>query len=407
VLTRAAAATVDALSRREAPVPSAPPARLKVVYLDHVARMSGGEVALARLITALPDVDAHVILAEDGPLRAVLERSGATVEVLPLDERTRDARRREIGTIGNLRLIASTLTYTLRLTGRLRSIKPDLVHTNSLKSGFYGAAAARLARRPVIWHLRDRIADDYLPRRAVWLTRAMVRTLPDLVICNSHETLRTARIQGRGAAVVASPVIHDPYQGSVPRRPYRDAPVIGILGRLAPWKGQDVFLRAFAAVARDHQQVRGRVIGSAMFGEDEFASGLRALAAELGVADRVTFVGHTDEVERELGALDVLVHASVTPEPFGQVIVEGMAAGLAVIAAAAGGPLEIVTDGVDGLLVPPGDVVALAAAMRRLVDDAALRDRLGAGGAVRARDFSPDRIGAAVQAIYRDLLVPR
>jgi glycosyltransferase involved in cell wall biosynthesis len=400
-VSRAAAAVVDTMSRRDAPAETE---RLKVAYVDHVARLSGGEVALARLIAALPEVHAHVILAEDGPLRAELERAGATVEVLPLDPRTRDVRRADVGASGTVRLALSTLRYTLRLARRLRAIQPDLVHTNSLKSGYYGSVAARLARRPVIWHLRDRIADDYLPRRAVWLTRIALRRLPDLVVCNSAETLRSAQIGSSSATVVASPVVHDPYQPSEAPRAHRDAPVIGMLGRLAPWKGQDVFLRAFAEAARDHPQLRARVIGAAMFGEDDYAEELRRLARDLGVAERVEFVGFTSEVERELATLDVLVHASVTPEPFGQVIVEGMAAGLAVVAAAAGGPLEIVSNGVDGLLVPPGDVRALADALRRLVDDPALRERLGRAGVRRARDFTPERIADSMRSIYRELL---
>lgn len=102
--------------------------------------------------------------------------------------------------------------------------------------------------------------------------------------------------------------------------------------------------------------------------------------------------------------MHVLVHASTAPEPFGQVIVEGMAAGLAVIATRAGGPVEIITPGVDGVLVAPGDVAELAAAMTRVVDDDALRDRLGEAAMARARDFSPEIIGKAVQEIYRELL---
>jgi glycosyltransferase involved in cell wall biosynthesis len=121
----------------------------------------------------------------------------------------------------------------------------------------------------------------------------------------------------------------------------------------------------------------------------------------------VTFVGFTEHVERELAGLDILVHASVVPEPFGQVVVEGMAAGLAVIASAAGGPLEIITPELDGLLAPPGDVAALAASLRRLSGDAALRERLGQAAVLRALDFGPGPIGDRVQQLYRDLLTTR
>jgi glycosyltransferase involved in cell wall biosynthesis len=399
--TRALARAVDGLARRDR---SLAPGRLRVVYLDHVARMSGGELALLRLVEAMPDVEAHVILGEDGPLRAALVEAGATVEILELDSATRDVRRGDVGArLGTVRAAASTAGYTVRLARRLRELRPDLVHTNSLKSGYYGSVAARLAGVPVIWHVRDRIADDYLPPRAVALTRTMLRVLPTTVICNSAETLRTVG----GGVADRSCVVHDPYapRGAGPRE--RRGDVIGIVGRLAEWKGQDVFVRALAAVCADYPDLRGRVVGSAMFDEHAYADTLRALAQELGVADRVTFVGFVDAVEEELAGLDVLVHASVIPEPFGQVVVEGMAAGLPVIASAAGGPAEIITDGVDGLLVAPGDVQALASAMRRLVGDGDLRARLGAAAVDRAADFAPDRIGPQMRACYDGLLAAR
>jgi glycosyltransferase involved in cell wall biosynthesis len=297
--------------------------------------------------------------------------------------------------------------YTVRLARRLRELDPDVVHTNSLKSGFYGSIAARLSGRPVIWHLRDRVADDYLPPRAVAVTRFALRHLPDLVLCNSQETLGTAHVARKAAAVVASPVVHDPYEAVEAVARQARIPVIGMVGRLSPWKGQHVFLRAFAKLTSDHPELTARIVGSTMFGEDAYRDELKSLVTQLGIDDRVTFVGFTDEVERELAGMDILVHASTVPEPFGQVIVEGMAAGLAVIATAAGGPLEIVTPEVDGLVVAQGDVDELADALKRLVDDAALRKRLGDAAMSRAADFRPEIVGRAVDQIYRQVLSPR
>jgi glycosyltransferase involved in cell wall biosynthesis len=398
--TRALAKAIDALARRSA-APNGE--RLKVVYLDHVARMSGGELALLRLIEALPDVDAHVILGEDGDLRPALEAIGATVEVLPLDPGARDVRRAEAVRLGSLRAAAITAAYTVRVARRLRALRPDIVHTNSLKSGYYGSVAARLARVPVIWHLRDRIADDYLPPGAVRLTRALLRVLPDLVVCNSAETLRTAGQHVRAGAIVGSPVVHDPYARREPSLAPRVGNVIGIVGRLAEWKGQHVFLRALAELRREFPDARGRIVGSAMFGEDAYEERLRALVDELALGDAVTFTGFVPRVEDELAKLDVLVHASVVPEPFGQVVVEGMAAGLPVVATNAGGPAEVITDGVDGLLVPPGDVRAMASALRRLTVDLDLRARLGAAATVTAEEFSPEVIGRQMRALYDEL----
>jgi glycosyltransferase involved in cell wall biosynthesis len=141
-----------------------------------------------------------------------------------------------------------------------------------------------------------------------------------------------------------------------------------------------------------------------MFGESDYEAELRELVNSLGLQDRIVFTGFTDRVENELAQLDILVHASIVPEPFGQVIVEGMAAGLAVIAAAAGGPLEIVTSERDGLLVRPGDVAVLAAALRRLSEDVTLRQRLGSAAIERARDYAPGPIGARFLNLYREVL---
>jgi glycosyltransferase involved in cell wall biosynthesis len=112
-------------------------------------------------------------------------------------------------------------------------------------------------------------------------------------------------------------------------------------------------------------------------------------------------VGFSTDVNGHLAQFDALVHASVIPEPFGQVVVEGMAAGLPVIATEAGGPSEIITDGVNGLLYTPGDVAALASAMVQLRDSPARRAALGAAARLKAREFRPDRVAEQVMAVYR------
>jgi glycosyltransferase involved in cell wall biosynthesis len=178
---------------------------------------------------------------------------------------------------------------------------------------------------------------------------------------------------------------------------------VGIVGRISPWKGQDVFLRAFAR-AFPEGGIRARVVGGALFGEEAFGESLVALARALGIADRVTFSGHVDDVGAELASLDVAVHAFTIPEPFGQVVVEAMAAGVPVVAVDAGGPAEVVTDGVDGLLAPMGDVDALAARLTRLATDPDLRRRLVEGGRVTAARYAPDVVAGRVEELYRRVL---
>jgi glycosyltransferase involved in cell wall biosynthesis len=141
-----------------------------------------------------------------------------------------------------------------------------------------------------------------------------------------------------------------------------------------------------------------------MFGEASYEAELRRLTRSLGIQDRVEFRGFREDVWAELAELDILVHCSITPEPFGQVISEGMAAGLPLVAAAAGGPADLVTDGVDGLLTPPGDPERLALALRQLADDSHLRASLSSRARRTSRKFAPDRIAHHLLAIYGTVL---
>ncbi len=382
----------------------APAERLRVVYLDHVARLSGAEIALLRLLPHLEGVDAHVILGEDGLLATRLQQAGISVEVLPLAPSARDLRRGSARAGGvPLGTVLETARYTLRLARRLRRIEPDLVHTNSLKAGVYGGLAARLAGVPLVWHLRDRLADDYLSRSA---TRVLQRAIPRLargILANSQATLDTlGTVSSRPAWVVPDAVEAPPArhaQGEV----RREATTFGMLGRIAPWKGQDLFLRAFAQAFPSGSE-RAVIIGTPLFGEEDFEASLRKLVAELGLAGRVEFRGFREDIWGELASLDVLVHASLIPEPFGQVVLEGMAAGLPVLAPDEGGPAEVIEDGRTGVLFASRDEGALAAAMRALDADAERRGRLGAAAREAAAAYRPQVLAERYEHAYARVL---
>ena len=373
--------------------------RLRVVYLDHVGQLSGGEIALLRLVPHLRDVDAHVILAEDGPFADELVQSGISVEVKALREGARGLRKDAVtARTVPLGAVFGTLTYIVRLALWLRRLNPDVVHANSLKAGVYGSVAARLAGVPVVWHVRDRIARDYLPAAAVRGIRAMIGRLPAAVIANSQETATT--LGRRARAVVVSEAILAPQSETVrPPGPLR----VGMVGRFAPWKGQHLFLRAFAQAFPDGRECCV-LIGAPLFGEEAYERRLRGLTEDLGLGDRVEFRGFRPDIWPELARLDLLVHASLVPEPFGQVVLEGMAAGVPVLAADAGGPREVIEPGVNGALYPIGEEKALARAMRELALDAEHRERLAAGGHDAVAAYHPDVIAEHVQAVYRGVV---
>ncbi len=375
--------------------------RTRVVFLDHVARLSGGEIALLRLLPRLRGVNAHVILAEDGPFANRLQQAGISVEVLALDAAARELRKDSVG-LGAAGLAGApgTLAYVARLAWRLRALRPDVVHTNSLKAGVYGTLAARAAGVPAIWHVRDRISEDYLPASAARVLRWLIARLPRGVIVNSRATLDTLGPGGAGAwrEVLADTVLAP---GLAPQ-PRSEIATFGMVGRLAPWKGQDLFLRAFARAFPD-DQARAVIVGSAMFGEEDYQRGLGALASELGIERHVEFRGFREDVWSELAGFDVLVHASRAPEPFGQVVLEGMAAGLPVIAPDEGGPATMIADGHSGVLYKSRDVNALASAMRSLHDAPERRVELGTSARRAAAAYHPDLAAARLEELYARL----
>ena len=250
-------------------------ASIRVVYLDHCARLSGAELALLRVLPALHDVKAHVVLGEAGPLSAALDGRGISSEVLALGASARDFRREKVNLSGvSGSALLTSAKHVVRLARRLRTLKPDLVHTNTLKAAVYGLAAARFAGIPAICHLRDRLEPDYLPPMAVRTLRQYIPRMCDAVIANSASTLATLhlRIPDLPQSVVPSFVTYDPYelQRSPEVRPRESQPfTVAFVGRIAPWKGQLIFVEAFARAFGDGDAI-GLIVGAPMFGEDEY-----------------------------------------------------------------------------------------------------------------------------------------
>jgi len=375
-------------------------AALRVAYLTHAAQPSGAEIALERLIDALGDrVRASVVLFEPGPMEDRLRRVGADVYVLALPRRVQDLRREEAGTAG-AKAVAASMTQALRLVKLLRLLRADLVHANSLKSGVIGGLAARLARRPMVWHIHDRLAPDYMDAKAVRPMQLLVRRLPRAVIANSQATLET--LPGApGPTVIPNPL---DVRGITYAAPSRDGPVtrFGMVGRFAPWKGQEQFLQAFASAFPDGNE-RAIFIGTALFGEEAYEASVHSLARKLGVSERVEFRGYCADVFHELRTLDVLVHASTIPEPFGQVVVEASAVGVPVLASAGGGAVELLRDGEDALLHRPGDIAQLASHLRQIAGDPETRVRLAAQNHRGLGRFAPDEVARQVLDVYRKL----
>jgi glycosyltransferase involved in cell wall biosynthesis len=181
--------------------------------------------------------------------------------------------------------------------------------------------------------------------------------------------------------------------------------VIGIVGRLQPWKGQHHVIGAAALLRARGHDVHVLIVGGTAFGlSPEYPAQLRSLVAAAGLEEHVTFADQVDDVSAYLAAMDVVVNASA-PEPFGLVILEAMAAERPVVAFAAGGPVEIIEDGVTGRLVSPFTAEALAESLEALVADPDLRAAMGRAGRERALTaFRPEATAERTAELLADVV---
>ena len=340
-----------------------------MVVLDHTARGGGAELALVRLLDAVPPAAAtvRVVLFEDGPLVDQLRQSGHVVDVLPLHGGVA-AESRALTAASAALSTMRVLPFVFRLASQLRSWRPDVVHTTSLKADLLGLAAARVARRPVVWHVHDRIAPDYLPAPVVRGFRAAARWGPAAVVANSAATAETLP-DARALTVVHPGLSPEQIVAEVPDRTGPAHPVVGLVGRISPTKGQLEFIRAAAEVVSRRPEVRFQVTGSALFGESAYEALVHAEVERLELGSVVTFTGFEKDAGAVMDGLTVSVHASPVPEPFGQVVIEAMARGVPVVATSAGAIPEILDGGRLGYLARPGDVHDLARAIERALDD--------------------------------------
>lgn len=378
-----------------------------VLFFDHTARLGGGEIALLNLATSL-DRQRYtpvVVLGAEGKLHSRLTEACIETHLLPLESAIGETRKESLGpaSIFSFGKIYECCRYAQKLAGLIRNRHADLLHTNSLKADLIGAMAARISDIPLVWHVRDRIADDYLPTFAAHAFRALCRWIPDHVIANSSATRRTLGV----GSEAFSTVVHDGMAAPAITltEPPQGQPIIGLLGRISPWKGQHIFIRAAHQVRKKFPQARYQIIGAPLFGEHDYEEQLHSLVSELNMQDVLEFTGFQDDVKAVMDRLTLLVHASTTPEPLGQVVFEAMYYGKPVVATNGGGVPEIMIDGQTGLLVPMEDVEGMAAAIGSLLKNPSKARQMGAAGHERiVCEFPITKTARKVEAIYDRLL---
>ncbi|RFC48161.1 MAG: Glycosyltransferase involved in cell wall bisynthesis/VanZ like family protein [Verrucomicrobia bacterium] len=366
--------------------------RLRICFLDQTGQLGGAELMLLDLVAELPggsrvetgrDVVAEVILFDDGPFREALQARGVACRVERLG-RVAASQTKEAGWRGWARALPDAWGLAGRVVCRIRETDADVVYSNTAKALLVGVLAARWSGRPLVHHLHDLLIPEHFSWANRWLLVGAANWGAAAVIANSTATAAAFIASGgRKNLVTVIPNGFDPGRFEAPaaeelERCRAEWPwvggsadglaglVFGVFGRLTPWKGQMVFLEALALVP----QARGVVVGAALFTAEDraYAEELRRRAESPDLQGRVVLVGFREDVVALMHAVDVVVHCSTQPEPFGRVIAEAQLCGVPVIAARAGGVLDIVEDGNTGKLVNPGDPAALAEAMRFLND---------------------------------------
>ncbi len=364
---------------------------IPVLLVSPSATAGGAERALAGLARHLPPIGFRPVVAllARGSAEAWLEDAGCEVEIVPGGECPAAA-------VASIRQIAAR-------------VGAKVVVSNKQQGHLVGGKAAVEAGIPAIWWQHDiaqiipaDMETASVPAAVVvcgsdHAIEAQRRLTPQAPIVKIHSGAAVEEIaarRGSGADIRSS-------------LDWTDRKIIGIVGRLDPWKGQVTFLRAARLIADRRPDVRFAVVGGALIGyEGSYPDDLLALAAELGLAGDVHFAGHQDDVYPWFDALDVAVHAS-QGEPFGLVVVEAMALGTPVVASTPGGPAEIVEHRRSGLLVPANAEEPLAAAILEILDDPALAARLSVNGQRRVKLFTERRMAERFGSLIREVLAGR
>ncbi len=391
----------------------------RVAYLNPSAAVGGAERALLLLLRGLPPerFDPVVLVPGQGALTELLDRQAVPWRIARLAGMEQLTRQGRTSLFSATRGMAGAVAAVRELRRELRAVQPHLLHTNGMKAHVLGAVAGAGLRLPVVWHMRDLTEPGGLRR----LLGAMGGCFPRRILAVS----RAVSDQFRGhPAYGRVTILHDALDPEHARAAAAAAEIRASLGvppgrfvavmvaHFTPWKGHRVFVEALALARGRGLDIHGILVGGSIYSAAAHAgceAETRRRAEELGLSRCVSFTGCQERSADFIAAGDVLVHPPTAPEPFGLAVIEAMALGLPVIASAAGGILETVTPddagAGTGILTPPGDAPAVAAALLDLAGEPQRRRRLGAAGARRvAEHFGPERLYRDLHAIYGEVI---
>jgi glycosyltransferase involved in cell wall biosynthesis len=346
---------------------------MKILFLDQSGKPGGAELCLIDIAKPYGD-RALVGLFADGDFRKLLQQHHIPVEVLAtqaIQVRKQSNLLQSLASVGQLAPLLAKVVQTAK--------EYDVIYANTQKALVIGALASFLARRPLVYHLHDILSLEHFSQTNLRIAVTLANRFASLVIANSQAS-QTAFIQAGGNAKITEIVYNgfecQNYQISasevkeLQQKLWLEGKfVVGHFSRLAPWKGQHILI---AALSQCPPEVTVILVGDALFGEQDYVQQLHEQVAQLKLENRVKFLGFRADVPQLMAACNLVAHTSTAPEPFGRVIVEAMLCGTPVVAAQAGGAMELVEHGVNGFLVTPGEIAELAQVINTCVAETAM-----------------------------------
>jgi len=378
--------------------------RSRICFLDSFPRMGGAEQSLMELLRHLDRgrFEPFFAASEEGEVSAEVRKLDIPVLFCPLPPEVEVISRTALRLSSLARASGPLFPYLCRLAWTIRSVRPHLVYSNALKDHLASAFLAPVVAKPIVWHFRD-----YLEKKALRdFVESVALMTPVHLIANSFCTVRQfPRLPRRlgKVTVVYNGLDLDVIDQERRLAPSKDVPVssgivLGVVGALCREKGQALLIRSLPALAAKIPGLSCWIVGEEIYStarhEKGYRSVLENLAAELGVTDRVHFLGWRKDIMRILERMDILVCVSgpgYFVETFGRTVVEAMACAKPVVSVDAGGPRETVVDGVTGVLFKPYTPEALAAAILRLANDPERMRRMGEAGRRRVEEFFTSR----------------
>lgn len=363
----------------------------RIAIVDSTAEIGGAQLSLLPVAALLArEREVTAFLPGPGPLAAALEEVGVRLgSGFELPEVLRTMSGSYADGVSAPRALVTAAGHQRRLARALRRFDPSVVYLNGFRAQMGATVPARTTRARVVWHIRDFRRPGVLG--ATWSALALAVST---AIANSAATARQPGLRHVAGRVTT---VHNGIDlGRFVPAPPPARPVIGMAAHLSPWKGHARFLRVLARLREDIPDLRGRIAGGEIYttaGHAGYADSLRRQITELGLEERCTIERLAPEdMPRWLGSLTALVHCPERPEPFGRVLAEALATGIAVVAWDEGAAPEVV--GEAGLLAAPHDDATLVGLTRRLLADPGLRARLARAGRRRAEALFDERVYA-------------